>query len=195
MNIKLTYNITEWPDINYWGITKAGNTSIKFALIELHKKKSIKNSNLYKTWVHSEHNGTYISKDQALTNGKINFTVIRNPYTRFESMWKDIKRRPDQFFKNKRIDTLEEFFDYLERTEDEKRNVHFRSQSYFISDGVKILPDHVFDIEDKESINKFLNIKLEKHNSINSPVKFTDNQISRIYSIYEKDFKILGYDK
>ena len=40
MSVK-KYNISKWDNlnVNYWGITKSGNTSIKFALLENQKSE------------------------------------------------------------------------------------------------------------------------------------------------------------
>ena len=108
MSIKLKYNISCWDDLglNYWGITKCGNTSIKYALIESSGRlidQLIKSdAHGADSWVHSENHIKYIDLDTALSNGNRNFAVTRNPYDRFISMYKDTQRRHGHFFKSKR---------------------------------------------------------------------------------------------
>jgi hypothetical protein len=182
--------------LNYWGIPKSGNTSLKICLLKSTDKRISRTGDIYQAWAHSEDNIKYITKEEAIENGYLNFTVVRDPYTRFESMLKDIKRRNGQFFKGKKIETIEDFFNYLEKTEDNKRNVHFRSQSYFITKDNKLALENVFKLENTEEIEHFINLKLEKYNSIFSNItQFTGIEKERIYKIYKNDFKILGYNK
>jgi hypothetical protein len=149
-------------------------------------------------WIHNENNANYINIDTALSNGNKNFTVVRNPYDRFISMYKDTQRRHDHFFrKNKdaQIKTIDDLISFIEKIPDENREVHFRSQSSFISKKNKILPSFMFDINDVNGIETFLGVDVKHMNSINTKVELNLAQKKRVFSIYQKDFELLGYEK
>jgi hypothetical protein len=201
--IKLKYNISCWNSLglNYWGVTKCGNTSIKHSLIlssnlsSLHHKDDKHGTD---SWVHDEKNVSYIDIKTALSNGNTNFTVVRNPYDRFISMYKDTQRRPNHFFrkyKNTRISSVDDLLSFIERFADHDREIHFRSQCYFLEANYNILPTVIFDVEDAESIEKFLNTKIERMNSINTQIQLNENQKQKVFRIYQKDFKLLGYEQ
>ena len=61
--LKLKYNISKWADlkINFWGIPKCGNTSVKYALL---KKSGVdgKKDDVMK-WVHNHNAAVYIDID------------------------------------------------------------------------------------------------------------------------------------
>jgi hypothetical protein len=203
MKLKILYNISKWDNLglNYWGITKCGNTSIKYALIQTSKAPiaySKKDKFGADSWVHNEDNASYIDIDTALSNGHRNFTVVRNPYDRFISMFKDTQRRHDHFFRknrNVKIKTIDDLISFIENTPDEIREVHFRSQSSFISRHDVVLPEFVFDITNTVKIQEFLNVRMSHMNLIKSDTQLTPSQKKRIYDIYQKDFKLLGYEK
>jgi hypothetical protein len=200
---KLKYNISCWNSLklNYWGITKCGNTSIKHALITVsnsivQEQKTDKHG--ADSWVHNEKNALYIDTKTALLNGNTNFTVVRNPYDRFISMYKDTQRRHSHFFrryKNVSVASINDLITFIEGISDNDREVHFRSQCYYITDKDRILPSIVFDVNDAESIEKFLNTKVQRMNSINNQIELNEEQKQRVFRIYQKDFELLGYDK
>jgi cytidyltransferase-like protein len=134
--LKLKYNITSWPklSVNYIGIPKCMNTSMKATLMEASGVDvNIANPDEANAWLHQGSRADYIDKDKANLNGHKNFTIVRDPYTRLESLYSD--------FMIKRFDMLgvgiklgwNDFIDYVCNTDDsEKTNVHLRSQSSFI---------------------------------------------------------------
>jgi hypothetical protein len=200
---KLKYNISCWDalKLNYWGITKCGNTSIKHSLIMasntviLEQKPDKHGAN---SWVHSEKNVLYISSEAALSNGNINFTVTRHPYDRFISMYKDTQRRHNHFFrkhKDLRVSSINDLITFVENIPDDRREVHFRSQCYYITEKDHILPSIVFDINDTERIENTLRTKVEKMNSINTQIHLNEEQKQKVFRIYQKDFELLGYKK
>lgn len=201
--IKLKYNISQWNDLglNYWGITKSGNTSIKHALItasntEILRKKIDKHNT--DSWVHDEKNISYIDQTTALSNGNINFTVVRNPYDRFISMYKDTQRRHNHFFKKfktTRISSIDDLISFIEGFVDCDREVHFRTQSYFIVSNDVVVPPKIFDINEIDEIEEFLGTSIQRMNSINSDIELTTKQKQRVFNIYQKDFELLGYDQ
>lgn len=164
-------NITEWENygFNYWGITKCYSTSIKSVLIG-----SIRG-------IHSSKQATYISKHQALCNGLVNITVMRDPLPRFKSMFKDIHKRPSRFIKYG-IVTLDDFFSYLETKDDDARDVHFRTQHYCIHYEGDLIPT-IYTIE---SIQRFFEVP--HLNAIPGDVPLTSKQIEKVKDIYKDDF-------
>lgn len=190
MSVKLRHNISSWDSLklNYWGLPKCGNTSIKYALAKASELKLQKVDDTC-VWVHKENLTKYITPQQAIQNGFKNFTVVRDPIERFISMYKDIHRREQlgrKIGKNKSINT---FLKYLEKTPDEKRDVHFRSQCYFLVHNEKVIPD----ILTYDEIEAMLNVKLEKLNTIKSEVKMTDEQKNKVHELFIDDYKKLGF--
>ena len=194
------YNISKWDNckVNYWGIPKCGNTSIKFALHECEGNKGNHPAAGVSQWVHHHNITKYIDKSQAVNNGYINFTVTRNPYDRALSMWKDFQKRNKIYLTilsdaAKNIKTLDEFLLYLDSQKDSQRNEHFRTQTSFIIDNGKLIPEFIFDINDTSSINTKFNINVPHINKIEQTIKLTKNHMDLIYKIYKSDFKFLKY--
>ena len=113
-------------------------------------------------------------------------------------MWKDFQRRNKIFLtvlpeKAKHVKTLDEFLSFLELMKDEDRNEHFRTQSWFISENGKLLPEHIFDINNLEELNSLLGINIPHANKIDKKIELTSNQIEKVNLIYKKDFILLNY--
>jgi hypothetical protein len=195
-SLKTKYNITVWDSIglNYWAITKCGNTSVKASLLEK-TGRQIKQIDGVDAWVHNEKNVKYISREQALSNGNMNFTVTRNPYDRFVSMFKDVKRRPKQFFKNgEKIKSIDQLLEYIDQIPDHERDIHFRSQSYFIFDeSGRLLVDEKFDINETARIADSIGLNTNKLNVIESEIVLNEKQKQKVANLYWKDFEHLGY--
>lgn len=189
--IKLTYNISRWPELglNFWGITKAGNTSIKY-LLHQRSGTSMRFDDDKNRWVHHIKNTQYITPEEAAQNGFVNFTVTRNPYDRFLSMFKDVLRRSG-LMGLPHCKTQEQFVDFLENTPDEKRNIHFRSQCYFLKSS-DIL--HI-DIKDTEKLSSFFQCEIPHKNSIEESIHIENKLRDRVYLLYSNDFEKLGYEK
>lgn len=190
MSVKLKYNISHWQElnINYWGITKCYNTSIKYALAEK-TNKNLKQVDNTCEWVHDQKLIRYIDRNTALKNGCINIALTRNPFDRFISLYKDVHRRKTLSKKVGSKISIDSVLNYIERTNEEKRDVHFRSQCYYICENDKIIPD-VITINEFE---KMINTKVKKLNSIDQSVVLTDEQRKRVYNLFQKDFELLGY--
>jgi len=187
--LKLLYNISTWDKIglNFWGVPKAGDTSIKYLLHQV-SGSDILESDDKTQWVHNHEFTTYISPDQAIDNGFANIAVTRNPYSRFISMWKDVKRRGPEFSLS--CKTIDEFLFHIENTADRKRNVHFRSQSYFLRDIVQCI-----DITDTDTLQIYLNHPIPHKNILKGVIELSDRQKERVYNVYKNDFEYLGYNK
>lgn len=133
MSVKLTYSICTLGDYNYWAIPKCGNTTVKYLM--LHKYGLAIHDDLGDSiyrWVHSESKMKYITPDEANSNGKQNFTFVRDPVERFISLHKDfcIRRKEiPEIYGN----SPEELLQYLQNNTDERSlNIHCRSMSYFL---------------------------------------------------------------
>ena len=189
--IKNTYNISVWPELklNFWGIPKAGNTSIKYLL---HQKSgnSMQIDDDLNQWVHQAKNTYYITPEEAMNNGFTNFTVTRNPYDRFLSMFKDVLRRGGSMGLS-RCRTIENFVAHLELTPDERRNVHFRSQCHFLRDHDIM---HM-DISDTEKLSNFFQCEVPHKNAIKKSIEMNEHLRKRVYAIYAADFEKFGYEK
>jgi hypothetical protein len=195
-DFKSLYNISEWETLklNYWGITKSGNTAIKYAL---HEKADILKSrpiNEFTKWVHDRKNTVYISKECAMHNEFDNFTVVRHPVDRFKSMYKDVKRRFKHFFpKRVRFDTIEDFIYYIESTTDRERNIHFKSQSYFITKDDEIVPK-IYKLENLKPLEDYLKIIIRHINKIDNEFDLTRQQVDRVRKIFSKDYEAFDYE-
>lgn len=188
--LKLKHNITQWDilKLNYWGITKAGNTSMKLALLRA-SGIGVSSDDDSNAKIHSVNYITYITPETANLNGYRNFTVVRNPYDRFVSMYKDSQKRPN-ILGTKGIKTINELLNKIENTKDKNRNVHLRSQSYFIVDDIEY-----FDLDDIHRIGQELNLDIPHTNSIEQDVILTEAQKERVYNIYKEDFERFQYRK
>lgn len=131
--IKLRYSIASIGTVNFWAIPKCGNTSIKHELLSAFSpEKIIASPDETYRWVHSTNLMKYITPDEAISNGKINFTVVRDPVSRFYSLHRDFCiRRKDipQIYGM----TIQELVSYLENNkQEESLNIHCRSMNYFL---------------------------------------------------------------
>jgi len=192
-------NITTWnaPDVNYWGIPKCGNTSIKLALLNpsdsLIAQEETKlfegkgNTRFLKTtskWVHySPIASRYISDKDAIDNGKENFTVIRNPIERFKSQYVyNLKARLEPIMM---IDHLIEHM----RQPDKCLNIHFRTQHHFISrDGV-VIPE-IYRLDDLTILKSRLGTTIPHVNTANIEIALKGYQITAVESIFAQDFEL-----
>ena len=195
---------TAWPSLklNYWGIPKSGSSSIKHALILMTKRLHVVRDVEYKdtfrfshAWVHSPSNCDYISRDAALCSDNENFTVVRDPYDRFYSGFKDMKRRgPEYFDLPSNVDTPSDVLDHLLNCEPSKIDQHFAPQHTFIFDeDENFLCDRIFFLEDNDLLQHYLCTKIGHINHIDKKVKYKDDDMVMIENLYEKDFEYLGY--
>lgn len=194
------FNISAWDNINanYWGITKCGNTSVKYGLLEKIGKNIYKPEGIAQ-WVHGENITKYISKETALSNGYENFTVTRNPYNRSISMFNDFMKRKDLYLtalhsSAKKITTLDEFLSYLSTVPTGELNEHFKPQVYFIYENDKLLVDKIFDINEINEINKKYELSIPHINKTKNIRTLNPTNISMINNLYHEDFEKLNYN-
>ena len=149
----------------------------------------------------------------------LRFTFVRNPYTRLVSAWKDkvmlcepdyqqvyldIRHRLPEFEKKSLI-AFAEFIDYIENQSDVRTcDPHWRQQV-----------DHLFFSAFNFSyVGKIENMgeglqRFERHLGLSQPLAAGAKNVSvsrrasaydpcladKVYSLYERDFKILGYER
>ena len=175
---KILYSIASIEDINFWALPKCGNTTIKYKLLELYNPQIIKEipSDNINMWVHGTKLMDYITPFEAISNGKYNFTFIRNPIDRFISMYKDFSLT--RKMKALHGDSINEFIRYLENEllDEINANIHFRKQSYFLEH----FNGDIFDIDDYTS---------EKHNVRTMNIELNTKQEERIKYLYSDDYK------
>ena len=198
MSLKLKYNISQWNDLglNYWGIPKCMNTAIKLALFQKCGKFDDVQIDPYDIGVdyHKEKLISYIDPKTALNNNNINFTVIRHPYERSISLYKDfsLRRKDGSIEQHKNID---QFIAYLGTTNDQQ-NIHLRSQCYFICDNDRI--HSTMNVHDERTIHDFLRplgIKIQVINKTQElNITLTEKQKQIIQKRYRKDFDVLGFN-
>jgi len=139
---KFRYNILSIGAVNYWGIPKCGNTAVKLQLFRtyfdqltedkqsLFKRNKIRDGNTgdqVKAWVHSHVLGNYITPTEANNNGRVNFSVVREPSLRLLSMLRD-----------GRLGDMDRIRELLRSTPVDELNIHLRPMSWFLSPARKI---------------------------------------------------------
>lgn len=186
-------NITVWPQhkLNYWGITKCANSAVKSSLLG----HTVKNIHKRDKSLHSSQNVTYISQEAALSNGNTNFTLTRDPYERFISLYKDFGCDRFKAINLTTSVSFDYFLEYVfEKFPTDDCNIHFKSQCSFITKDNKLLFNNVFTLP---QVTKFLKrrgmIMHEANVSKPQEIILTDAHKEKIYNRYKNDFILLGY--
>jgi hypothetical protein len=189
-------NITAWPrlGLNYWGITKCANTTVKTHLYELeHNTQVIESKHIR---IHGYQEINYVTYAEAMSNGLLNFAVTRHPYDRFMSMYNDIiLSRPKRAAKAgvKNVSTVNELLNYLEESNLSTVDVHFRTQSSFVPTTNILLIDVTLLRHWPLAIPP---ITKRRHTSkVKTLSKLNEFQKTRIYKLYQEDFDNFGYLK
>jgi hypothetical protein len=195
MNVKDRFNITQWHKhkINFWGVPKCGNTSVKASLIKDSTSDTLEVDEI-SAWAHSEKYCEYITNKEAISNGYMNISVVRHPVDRSVSMYSDVRRRGVNFFGIPR-DVVDwySFLSYLTRIPDHKRNVHFRSQTYFLSVNDKLFDGKIYDLKNIESL--FCDLGIGPLHANKTERFGTGLDIDLVYRIYKQDFDKFGFVK
>ena len=195
--LKNLYNITSWDtyNLNYWGVPKCANTSIKHSL----SGNKIENPFSIAKSIHKSNSINYITRQDALSNGFTNFSVVRNPYDRFLSLYKDWgTRRNNKELSFKIPVSFDYFLDYtLDKFyNDDVSETHFKSQTYWLANGADLLIENIFTTDKVVDFLKKYNVELVVSNKTKDiDVNLNKKQKSKIYKRYEKDFKLLGFKK
>lgn len=169
------HHITAWPElnVNFWTVTKNGNTSVKSHLKNLSHTVNL----------------NFISIEEAMSNNMINFAIIRNPYDRFLSMYKDlVLTYPEKGIRRGLTEnmSLDDLLDFIGQRSDYTRDIHFKSQSAFLTTKLDYYIDLAHIVSEwpfafppvREVINK----------SNESTMMLSDDQRDRVHTIYEQDF-------
>ena len=136
---------------------------------------------------------TYITPQQAQTNGNTNFTVVRHPLARALSAYKDlVLTRPGRGMRAglSYQMSLDDYFLFLKHTDD-SCDVHFRSMSWFIKN-----VDIVFKLEDnfKDWNFNFKQPSRIVHQSNKFAAKIKPWYVEIVSERYNNDFKYFDYD-
>lgn len=202
--LKLAQNISKWPEhkVNYWGITKCGNTSIKWSLLgETKLDDHVINTDSHNRWVHRATQADYINSTHALSNGYVNFATVRNPYLRAESMWRDFCIKRPNLLPSYGNLSFAQFINKLILTDDSvNTNVHLRSQCYSIVRGNRVVVDHVVDIDNPHNLAAIIPDAppLKRINTTFEDVvrpQWTDKLMAMVQGRYMNDFVLIGFDK
>lgn len=210
INIQQTYNISTFKNLklNYWGIRKCGHTSVKYILLQAEKpnifRKHHKNAhgNPHEGWVHQA--CTYITPKQARQNTFKNFTVLRDPISRVQSMFNNLLKRPGKAsasgsaqFKNDihllvnspNLNILS-FLNLLEQYPDKDRNIHYRSQKShcLFDDIIKINLSNISSTI--QQIHPSLKANVQLNASEKKPT-LPEHVIERIHEVFYEDFQLL----
>lgn len=188
-------NISVWPKlkINLWGITKTGHTSLKNHLYML--ENNTKNN--FDLNIHGKKNTTYITADEANTNGNQNICMVRNPIDRFKSGYNDFfNTRKDKGNKiamrhNIEINGIDDLLNVIKHLDDVSIDPHFRRQSWYL-ENFKGMTQKLEDIETDWRLP--IKPMLLKQNVTNSEdINLNQEQIEIIKYVYKKDFELLNY--
>jgi len=200
--VKGKHNITAWDNykLNYWAIPKCANTAIKACLAG----KPSNNEYSREKWVHNPTNLNYITDKQAFKNGYTNFSVIRHPYERFISLFKDHgMQRPFKKIFNEKNQHMVGNLDYFINAVFEKYptdhgcDAHVRSLSFYLVKDNKVRIDNVLLITDAANFLNKYNVTLKQINKTDPSISVTlnDKHKEMIYERYKQDFEIFQFVK
>jgi hypothetical protein len=189
------YRITSWPNfnINFWSITKCANTAMKIHLYELTNGEI----SLHRDTDINKHL-KFISAEEAANNNFINFTICRNPYTRFLSAYNYIRyKRPKKLKdiglpKECTVDQLIEFL-FCNR-DNEALDPHLKKQINFINHNVHNII-HIENIQEEWNINLPILGVSKNVNTRKQLLKLSKTQKALVYNWYSEDFTFFNYEK
>jgi len=201
-HILLQY-ITHWPElnINYWAIHKNATSSIMAHLVSITSDIDVAEFNRSDD-MQAKHivreQQRYIDKNDALTNGCKNLTVVRDPFDRLESCYKMFKHPLNETHKvgaskaGFKVDWNEEdFLNYIELhfTKNLRGNKHFAKQISFIHNA-----DNMDYIVKLEQLNEQWPLEDKPTFTLNKTTNQTTSlDRQRVRDLYEEDYRIFGY--
>lgn len=200
--VKGKHNITAWSDykLNYWAVPKCANTAIKACLAG----RPTNNEYSKEKWVHNPTMLNYITDDEAFNNGFTNFSVIRHPYERFTSLFKDHgMKRPFKKIYNESNSHLVGNLDYFIKSvfdlypTDKSCDAHVRSLSFYLCKDGKTRIKNIIMLKDAKDFLAKYNVELKQINKTDPSIKvvLSDKHKEMIYERYKEDFKIFKFDK
>jgi hypothetical protein len=199
--LKIAYNITAWPklNVNYVGITKCMNTSMKAALMEASGYDlKIDNPDHDNAFIHRGKDAEYIDKEEANRNGFKTFTIVRDPHSRAESLYLDFMiKRFDKLGIGRRL-SWPEFINHICLTTDAPRtDIHIRSQHSFIKDLDDVFVIHLETYKKQKKYleaitGKMINIPhLHTDPDPKEPLVWTQEMHDKIAARYPNDLKYI----
>jgi hypothetical protein len=208
-SLRLTGGHLSMPNnsLSYIRIPKSANTSLSFAFLE----------KIYPTLASHELTDEQINyvTDRNLSyevnkknSSDIYFTVVRNPFIRIVSVYRDFFEGNHQDFIyqdylfgviNKHF-SFDEFLNRVAKIPDFLKDQHLRPQHLFLKYyQIRNSKIHVFKLEDKESIQQFLKpygIHVPHRNrstSYDVASYYTFKSLQLVNVIYKKDIELFGY--
>lgn len=196
------YLITSWPHlgVNYWAIPKAGSTSLLASLLKSRGDHDV--DQLTDIEIHGADRVRYITPQQARDNGYHNFSLVRNPYQRALSLYRDfgLRRNHKRMIRDKSIDRtklkdLDYFIDQqIVPSLDHRDNLHVRSQHWYLIGGHnKIQVDTIYHFEQISQLFNTLGLPYQHRNTTNEILELNHQQRAKIYQRYQLDFTFFGY--
>ena len=181
-------NISNWPNlgVNFFGIPKNAHTSVMTHLYRLEHREPDFDVGFD---IHNQSKGhtKFISEEESVSNECVNFAIVRDPISRFLSMYKDLCLTRKKRGKTAGVWGMDpdQFIDHLFKTPYHKLDIHFVRQVDFV-------PPYIDKIFKLESLNKDWNLGFpcvnESKNSIPlKDVSLTDQQIKRAQEFYCED--------
>jgi chondroitin 4-sulfotransferase 11 len=215
----------------YVEVPKAACTTIKMLLRELHNSSPLKlfigraRETRRSMFIHSRENSALPSlnnldkkdqRDLLEAPDVLRFTVVRNPYTRLLSAWRDkvflcepgvdsvysAIRGSAPALNHKDLVKFAEFVSYIERSEGHPWNEHWQKQvDLTLPKGIPYT--HIGKVEELQSTIAILTHHLRRQAPIIAPranegsiqplANFSTELAERIHTLYEEDFATFGY--
>lgn len=196
-------NTHEFPEhkVLYVEVPKAGCTSVKWALRHLRGKWEGQPDAAFHEWFgyHQIYSSSIVDVLRSKYQDWTVFTVVRNPIDRFASLYRNI-RRASRDWKGEHCETISDFVRNLPKSgwfED----VHGRPQTKIIGEDLSVY-NHIGKTEDLERTEFFLSsrfgcdIQFSRENRSGSlGESLSDSELNTLGNIFERDYKVLGYDK
>jgi len=203
---KRRHQITEWDNlgINYWSFSKCGSTSIKNSLVSMkHGKEKDQGSMKDALAIHSSPELKYISPDEAETNGFVNICVVRHPYDRVLSLYRDFAlKRPEKIFISTIVDQnkvtdLNYFIEEVIGVSTDKDDIHFRSYLGHLTHKGNIFADKIYRFENIDMFFFDFNLPVSLLNTTNKTNGINVKDLTSIQKkiIRTRYFEDFGYFK
>lgn len=194
------------PGLCYIRIPKAANTSIGHEML-LKKYPGLKDVPLDETQINFLSDVNLRELNEAGT--EIFFTVVRNPFARLVSVYRDFFETDHGSFiyqdylfgiLDQKI-TFAEFVDRVSRIPDRLKDQHLKPQHLFIEPyDRRTIRIQVFKLEEPGSLKSFLNeqgLELSHRNKSRQPYDYAQYYdavlTQKVYKIYQRDIETFGY--
>lgn len=201
----VSQNITCWPElgVNYWGINKNATSTIitHFTKLVYNDQSMLGDVELGQS-AKKYLSQRYIDKSEALRNGYVNFTIVRNPYDRFESCFKQFKYPKYEVHSlsasKARFNpdwSADDFLNFIEKKFVEKRSIgnkHYRKQSWFVPNPNFL--QHVIKLEKLNNHWPFDFPAPEFKSNFQPSMEINYNK-EKFYKLFKEDFDNFKYTK